>query len=121
MLCFTNYSNSLFNDLFSDSFFTQTTKSKTANIEKNEKEFLLTTALPGFSKEEVQVSVENDTLKIIAKSNKKQYWNKQEYNQSYILENNIDTNNIVAKLENGLLTILLPIKEQAKLKTISIE
>jgi len=45
----------------------------------------------------------------------------KEYKQSYSINNSIDTNNINAKLEDGILTITLPLKEQAKPKTITIQ
>ncbi|MCK9442438.1 MAG: Hsp20/alpha crystallin family protein, partial [Methanothrix sp.] len=98
-----------------------TKQQKNTNVEKNEKEFTLTISLPGFKKEEIQISTDNSILKINAKRTKKIGWLQEEYNQSYNLENNIDIEKITAKLEDGILNITLPLKEQPKPNTIKIQ
>jgi HSP20 family protein len=117
-----NSNRNSFNNLFDDFFdFSIPKTEKHSNVEKTENEFILTTTLPGFKKEEIQISTENNILKISAKCNKKLNWLKEEYNQSYSLEDNIDTEKISAKLEDGILIITLPIKEKVKPKTINIQ
>lgn len=117
-----NSQSNFFNDIFYDFFNPITTKQqKNTNVEKNEKEFTLTISLPGFKKEEIQISTDNSILKINAKRTKKIGWLQEEYNQSYDLENNIDIEKITAKLEDGILNITLPLKEQPKPNTIKIQ
>jgi HSP20 family protein len=117
-----NSQSNFFNDIFYDFFNPITTKQqKNTNVEKNEKEFTLTISLPGFKKEEIQISTDNSVLKINAKRTKKIGWLQEEYNQSYDLENNIDIEKITAKLEDGILNITLPLKEQPKPNTIKIQ
>jgi len=117
-----NSQSNFFNDIFYDFFNPITTKQqKNTNVEKNEKEFTLTISLPGFKKEEIQISTDNSVLKINAKRTKKIGWLQEEYNQSYNLENNIDIEKITAKLEDGILNITLPLKEQPKPNTIKIQ
>lgn len=99
----------------------QNYSNKNDAVEKSEKEFTLTIALPGFKKEEVQISTENNILKVYAKRNKKIDWLKEEFSNSYQLEDNIDTEKITAKLEDGVLSIVLPFKEKTKLNTITIQ
>ena len=90
-------------------------------VEKSEKEFTLTIALPGFKKEEIQISTENNILKVYAKRNKKIDWLQEEFSNSYQLEDNIDIEKITAKLEDGILNITLPFKEKTKPNTIIIQ
>lgn len=90
-------------------------------VEKSEKEFTLTIALPGFKKEEIQISTENNILKVYAKRNKKIDWLQEEFSNSYQLEDNIDTQKITAKLEDGILSIIFPFKEKTKPNTITIQ
>ena len=117
-----NSQPNFFDELFDDFFSPVTTKyQKNSNVEKTEKEFILKISLPGFKKEEIQISTENNILRITAKRNKKINWLKEEYEQSYTLENNIEIEKITAKLEDGILTITLPFKEKAKPNTIIIQ
>jgi len=75
--------------------------------------------LPGFDKENIQVSLENDTLTIAAVRRSAREENKP--NGEYLFRersygtfrrsfsvNNIDTANITAAYENGVLTLRLP-------------
>lgn len=67
---------------------------------------LLEIALPGYSKDEVNVTIEGRTLIIEAniESSNETYF-KKPFKKMYELNEKIDTDNIEAKLENGLLTL----------------
>ena len=119
MLYSINFNNS-FDELFGNFFNFDTPKArKNAAVEKTEKEFILTTELPGFKKEDVKISTENNILKITAKRNR--LIKQEEYEKSYSLEDSIDIEKITAKLEDGILTIKLPFKEKAKPNVITIQ
>jgi HSP20 family protein len=121
-----NSNQNYFNDLFEgfENIFnskTQKDSNKNDSVEKSDKEFILSVALPGFKKEEVQISTENNMLKIYAKRNKKIGWLQEEFKNSYQLEDNIDIEKITAKLEDGILSITLPFKEKTKPNIITIQ
>jgi HSP20 family protein len=120
-----------FNNLF-DEFFNEfpafTGKenwgSVPVNIHETKDAFHLELNAPGRSKEDFKLSIENGLLTI---SFEKKEENKTEdyktvrkefsyrsFKRSFNLDEQIDTNNIQAKYENGLLKLLLPKKEQIK-------
>ena len=121
-----NYS--LFDDLFPDSFFHSPNKIMKADIEEKENQYRITIDLPGFSKEEIQISLESGYL-IIKASKKEQkeeneknhYVKKERYygecSRSFFVGENVKEEEIKASLEQGLLQITIPKKEQEKLNT----
>lgn len=74
----------------------------------------------GILKEDLKVSVEENVLTVEAKPQKKTFLTSS-FKRSWTLGENIDSNNISAKLENGLLVLTLPkIKPQKKTISISV-
>lgn len=102
------------------------------NIIEDKNEFRLEFALPGYSKEKVKIEVENDVLKVSGKfpfqesptgELKKIEFLKNDFERNFILPETIDSENIKGSMENGILTIQLPLKEEVKpapAKTINI-
>jgi HSP20 family protein len=91
--------------------------------------FVLTANLPGVSKENIKLSLENGTLAIIGKvkedngASKKYIINEIPYGNFYRefkLTETIDTSKITAKYENGRLSITLPKQEKAKPRAIEV-
>lgn len=74
--------------------------------------------LPGMSKENLKINIEDGLLNIQATSSIKSRAIKN-INKSWSLDDSIDINNINAKLENGLLTVKL-IKTKPSKKTVAI-
>ncbi len=94
------------------------------NVIENDKSFRLEIALPGFSKDEITISFEEDVLKVSAgreskenQSDAKYTWNefgfKARFERSFQLPENVDAENITASHENGVLLVTLPKKEVA--------
>lgn len=94
------------------------------NVMENDKSFRLEIALPGFSKDEITISFEEDVLKVSAgreskenPSDAKYTWNefgfKARFERSFQLPENVDAENITASHENGILLVTLPKKEVA--------
>lgn len=92
------------------------------NVMENDKSFRLEIALPGFSKDEINISFEEDVLKVSAgreakenPSDAKYTWNefgfKARFERSFQLPENVDAENITASHENGILLVTLPKKE----------
>lgn len=102
-----------------------------SNIFKDDKGYKLEIAIPGFSKEELDIQlVENkltiagkyeapadDSVKFLHKG-----FGKQAFSMEFSLSDAIDVNSISANVENGILSINLNYKEEAKkvVKSISI-
>ena len=85
--------------------------------------------VPGVNKEAVDISVENEVLKIEAKIDPSKYDGMEplytEYNighfaRSFTLSNKIDRQQISAKLEDGVLTLTLRKAKEAVPRRISI-
>lgn len=134
----------LFNQLFSDDFLNLDTffekglnlnhKGGTVNISESEKDFGIDVALPGFAKEDFSINVEKDLLKITAErkvetteENAERKYVRQEFgfskfSRSFHLPESVDTSNINAAYNNGILTLTLPKleKEVEKVKSIEI-
>ncbi len=103
------------------------------NIHENENAYTMEFNVPGRSKEDFQINLENGLLSV---SFEKKAENKsddqkmirrefsyQSFKRSFNLDENIDSDNIQAKYENGILVLTLPKKAEAKpsKKEISIQ
>jgi len=102
------------------------------NIAEKETGYLIELSVPGFSKEEINIEVENDTLKISGerkndKQEEKQGFSRREFNYSSfsrsftIPSKKIDLENVQAEYEAGILSLNLPKAEKANwLKKIEV-
>lgn len=116
--------DTVFNELLDWSTPPARTIPSNTDVKETDKELTLRTTLPGFSKDEVNISVDEGILKITAKhadKKDKDNWLKEEYSNSYYLPDKINVEKISANLENGILTITLPYNEKSKPQSISIK
>ena len=100
-------------------------------FENEKKELVLKAELPDLSKEDVQVTIENNTLtirgerKLDAEVKKEQYHRIERafgsFSRSFSLPTTVDTGKIAAEFKYGMLTIRLPFREEAKPRAINIE
>lgn len=76
--------------------------------------------LPGFTKEEVKLSVEEGVLRIVAHTEDegRSFLGKQE--RRLKIPDEVDSDNIQARLENGILYIQIPHRAKAEPKTITV-
>jgi len=114
---------SLWSDLFNDRFFNTGLQSKTpsVNVIENEKAFTIEVAAPGLKKDDFKIEIENDLLTISSEKEEKNEEEKENYrrkefsynyfSRSFRLPENLVTDNIDAKYENGILRLALPKKE----------
>lgn len=132
-----NWLPSVFNDFFGNEWIENTNKSVPAiNIKQCENSFMVEVAAPGMTKEDCNVSLDEDNNLVI--SFKKETENKEkdkdghylrrefsysEFKRKMILPDNIERENISAKVENGVLSIDIPIvkEEDVKPKAKQIE
>lgn len=125
--------DSLFDNFFSDSFvpaFFGGDSQINVDIKEKEKEFLIEADLPGVNKEEIKVDLENDRLTISVIKNeeineeKDNYIRRERRSGSYCRSFNVENvveDQISAKFENGVLSLVLPKKESKQSRKNSIE
>lgn len=98
------------------------------NISKIDDTVMLEIAMPGIAKENIDLRTEKGRLIIKGmlsdrqegiKTHKKEF-GRQNYKRSFHLPQDIDQDMITAQYQDGILTVQLPKKEEAKRKTISI-
>jgi len=93
-----------------------------ANVREDDKNYAIELALPGFSKEEISISFEDEILTVTAGhqpneevKEPKYTWNefgyKSKYERSFQLPETVDAENIGAAFENGILLVTLPKKD----------
>jgi HSP20 family protein len=121
----------MFNELFNDFFegvVNNSVKSfnPSVNIIETDENFKLALAAPGFKREEFKIQVENDLLSISAEkkeehTEKNEKYNRREFTfssfkRSFTLPEFTDAEKVSAQYENGIMTLLIPKKEEAKPK-----
>ncbi|MBI4886997.1 MAG: Hsp20/alpha crystallin family protein [Acidobacteria bacterium] len=87
--------------------------------------------LPDMSREDIDVTVENNTLTLRGERKlptdvKEEQFRRVErhygtFNRSFTLPNTVDASKVTAEYRHGVLTVRLPFKEEAKPRTVSVE
>lgn len=108
-----------------------TTWTPACDIYETDKEVVLKIEVPGVKKEDVKVSLENTTLTIRGERKfeeevKKENYHRVERNygeflRTFTLPAFIDETKILADFKDGLLTVTLPKREEAKPKAIEVK
>ncbi len=99
------------------------------NIKENLDEFLIDVAAPGFEKGDFNIEIDNDVLTISSEKKieneekdgervTRKEFSYQSFIRSFTLPVLVDREKINAKYENGILSIAIPKKEEAKPKPI---
>ena len=93
-------------------------------------DLVLKAELPGMTREDIEVVVENSTL--VLKGTKKfnadvkdENYRRIErtygtFHRSFTLPNTVDAAKVAAEYKNGVLTVTLPFKEEAKPRTVNV-
>lgn len=125
--------DSLFDDFFSDSFvpaFFGGDSQIKVDIKEKDNEYLIEADLPGVKKEEINVDLDNNRLTISVVKNeeineeKENYIRRERRSGSYCRSFNVENvieEQISAKFENGVLSLVLPKKEPKQGRKSSIE
>jgi HSP20 family protein len=100
------------------------------DIYENGDNLVLKAELPGLSPEDVEISVVDNTLYLkgerkFEKEVKEQSYHRVErsygaFTRTFSLPNSIDADKVAANYKDGVLTLTMPKKEEAKPKTIKI-
>lgn len=98
------------------------------NIVETNDDFQVEMAAPGMRKEDFHIELDNDMLIIKAETrnemedNDQNYarreFNYQSFRRSFYLPNTVETEKIKAKYKDGILSLSIPKKEEAKKKPI---
>jgi HSP20 family protein len=98
------------------------------DIYETQNEVFLVADIPGVSKENLKLDIDNDELTIRGMIEEKSDGGEKflneclygEYHRTFTLGDTIDREKITAKLENGVLTLTLPKHERLKPRKIAI-
>ncbi|MGK9476016.1 Hsp20/alpha crystallin family protein [Melioribacter sp. OK-6-Me] len=100
------------------------------DIYETDNDFYLNAYLPGVSKENLKIKLEDEQLIIMGRINFDEAVNRKyvlketetgNFYRSFKIGDSIDESNIEARLENGILEIKLPKHERIKPRTIEIK
>ncbi|HMT30213.1 MAG TPA: Hsp20/alpha crystallin family protein [Bacteroidia bacterium] len=122
------YFSDLFNDLFENVPVSGFRKSTVPNVNiiENDEMYKLELAAPGLAKEDFKISIDNDILSVSTEKKSEtsestdKYTRKEfsysSFQRSFTLPELVDIEKIGASYENGIMSISLPKKEEAKPK-----
>ena len=123
---------SVFNDLFDTDFMPKANCTAPAiNVKENEKAYIVELAAPGMKKEDFNVHINDEGNLIIKMEQKEEHkdedkdkttrylrreFSYSKFEQTLILPDDVQKDQISARVEHGVLTVLLPkvIKEEVK-------
>jgi HSP20 family protein len=94
-------------------------------------DLIIKAELPDMTREAIEVTVENNTLTLKGTKNppvdvKEDQFRRSErhygaFIRSFTLPNTVDASKVAAEYRNGVLTVRLPYREEAKPRTINVE
>ena len=100
-------------------------------FETDSHDLVIKAEIPGMTREDIEVTVENSTLvlkgtkKIDADIKEENYRRIERtygtFNRSFTLPNTVDATRVSADYKNGVLTVKLPFREEARPRTINVE
>lgn len=127
----------LFEDFFKDSMFPtfyKNSKQILVDIKEDDKTYTVEADLPDVKKEEINIDIKDDMLTISVERKEEKEEKKDEKEEKYIRRErkvcsmkrsfyleNVNKEDVTAKFENGVLTIVLPKKEVVKNAGTKIE
>jgi HSP20 family protein len=94
-------------------------------------DLVLKAELPDMTREDIEVTVENNTLtlrgekKFVGEVKEERYRRVErsygQFSRSFTLPNTVDAAKVSADYKNGVLTVRLPFREEAKPRTINVD
>ncbi len=118
-----------------DSFFDDVpfwrNNAPSVDIREEEDKYIMEAEIPGFSKKDLDIKVEDNLLTIASNKEEDKEENKNGYllrerrqasfSRCFVLPKNVDRDKIDANYKNGVLTLSLPKTPEAKPKTIDVK
>ena len=113
----------MFNELLDNKWLVNSsTTAPAVNVIENEKNYMIEVAAPGMQKKDFHISTQDEQLVIAmektVEANKETFhylrreFNYSSYKQAFVLPDDVMVEKITAKMEDGILTITLPKKEE---------
>lgn len=96
---------------------------KRSNVVSNENDYRIQIAVPGLTKDDVKISVEDGVIKIAhskKETDDETFYFTSSFEKSYRLPDDVNSDKIEGKIENGVLEIIIP-KDKKKSKEKFIE
>lgn len=122
------YFNNVFDSLFSDAMTKSkmVDKSPNVNISENESAYVIELAAPGLKKEDFQINLKKDTLSVwaevkkddtqVAKDFTRKEFDYSSFARSFNIPDSADGDKITAEYKDGILSINIGKKDEAKLQ-----
>lgn len=120
-----NWLPSIFSDFFDNDWMVRANATAPSiNVIETEKDYKVEVAAPGMTKEDFNIRLDEDANLIISMEKKSENNDKKEgrylrrefsyskFQQAMILPENVEKEKITAKVDNGVLTISIPKKEE---------
>jgi HSP20 family protein len=115
--------------LFKDPFFqgfdsvfetAKTFRTPETNVSKTEEEYTLKISVPGLTKEDLKISTKEGVLKITFEKEEKddKHYFVGSFIKSYNIPDDVKEKDIEGKVENGILTLSLPIDKKKSLERL---
>ena len=114
----------LFDEMFEDPFFSKSSKLMKTDIKENENDYTIEVDLPGYSKEDIQITIDDGYLTVSANTSKEdadtssKYVKRERYygecSRSFYVGNDVETEDVKASFRNGILKLEVPKKEDVK-------
>ena len=115
----------------SDEALTTSNFAPPVDVYEDEHNITLKIEVPGIDEKDINVSIENNTLTVrgerrFEKDEKEQNFQRIErmfgsFTRSFTLPNTVDAAKVSAEYKNGVLTVTLPFKEEAKPRTVNVQ
>lgn len=106
-----------FDSVFDSTKFLKTPETK---ISKNENEYTVQISVPGLTKDDLKILTKDGVLKISYEKNEKdddRYF-VETFTKSYNIPDDVKEKDIIGKVENGILTLKLPIDRKKSLERL---
>jgi len=101
------------------------------NIVENEDNYTLIAEVPGMTEKDIDLEIKDGRMTLkgqVEKSQEKEEkhyrmreFSRRSFERSFRIGEGVDQDHISAKLDSGVLTVVLPKKEEAKPKAVNIE
>lgn len=116
----------MFNDLFNDALvnpYMSTRTHRTHSVQNRDEDWQIVFAIPGVKKDQVNIKVDDHVLTVSYDNQKKddRFSFVSSFNRSWELDRGVDVSKIVARHEDGILTITVPKPESKKRVVRTIE
>lgn len=126
---FERFFNDDFDGWHKQSLLNKNTTLPSVNIRENKEAFFVEVAAPGLDKSDFNIVTDNDVLTIASEKQSdnnsendekisRQEFSYRSFKRSFTLPELVEADSISAKYENGILSILIPKKDEAKLKAV---